>query len=97
MVSETAVSSEDASVTDLCVQTVFGYTKEEYIKFLFLNVIFQQPSRLLTFLKKQTGLDGQAPDLLAPYLTGHAQCVSVNGVQSELSERIWWVYPKALC
>ena len=38
-------SSEDASVTDLCVQTAFGYTKEEYIKFLFLNAIFQQPSK----------------------------------------------------
>ena len=45
-------------------------------------------SILLTFLKKQTGLDGQVLDLLAPYLTGHTQCESVNGVLSELSERI---------
>ena len=46
---------------------------------------------LLTFLKEHIGLDGQALDLLKSYLTGRTQCVSVDGVLSELSELAYGV------
>ena len=46
---------------------------------------------LLTFLKEHIGLDGQALDLLKSYLTGRTQCVSVDGVLSELSELTYGV------
>ena len=46
---------------------------------------------LLTFLKEHIGLDGQALDILKSYLTGRTQCVSVDGVLSELSELAYGV------
>ena len=46
---------------------------------------------LLTFLKKHIGLDGQALHLLKSYLTERTQCVSVDGVLSELSELAYGV------
>ena len=40
----------------------------------------------LTFLRKHIGLSGQALDVMESYLSGRTQCVSINGVLSELKE-----------
>ena len=41
---------------------------------------------LLSFLETHVGLRGSVLNLLRMYLTDHSQCVSVNGVLSELSQ-----------
>ena len=46
---------------------------------------------LLTFLKEHVGVDGDALKLFESYLTGRTQCVSVEGVLSELSELLYGV------
>ena len=50
---------------------------------------------LLTSLKKHIGVDGCALRLFASYLTGRSQCVSVEGVLSDASEHVRYVFPKA--
>ena len=46
---------------------------------------------LLDFLKEHVGVDGCALRLFESYLTGRSQCVSVEGVLSELSELAYGV------
>ncbi len=41
---------------------------------------------LITFLKEHIGLDGTALALFESYLSGRTQCISIEGVLSELSE-----------
>ena len=41
---------------------------------------------LLSFLENHVGLRGSVPKLLRMYLTDRSQCVSINGVLSELSQ-----------
>lgn len=48
-------------------------------------------SILLTFLEEHVGIGGEALGLLKSYLSGRTQCVSVNGVLSELSELAYGV------
>ena len=40
----------------------------------------------LTFLRKHIGLSGRALDVMESYLSGRMQCVSINGVLSELKQ-----------
>jgi hypothetical protein len=44
---------------------------------------------LLTFREAYVGLDGPALDIFKSYLTNRTQCVSINGVLSELSELMY--------
>ena len=37
-------------------------------------------------MRKHIGLSGRALDVMEPYLSGRTQCVSINGVLSELKE-----------
>ena len=46
---------------------------------------------LLTFLEEYVGLDGPALDIFKSYLSDRTQCVSINGVLSELSELMYGV------
>ena len=46
---------------------------------------------LLTFLSEHIGLSGQALDLFKSYLSGRTQCVSIEGILSELSELAYGV------
>jgi hypothetical protein len=46
---------------------------------------------LLSFLKNHIGLGGHALDLLESYLSGRTQCVSINGVLSELKDLAYGV------
>ena len=48
-------------------------------------------SILLTFLRDYVRLDGSIINLFKAYLTGRTQCVSVEGVLSELNELVYGV------
>ena len=48
-------------------------------------------SILLTFLREYVGLGGSVINLFESYLTGRTQCVSVEGVLSELNELVYGV------
>ena len=43
---------------------------------------------LLTFLKEHIGLGGPVLDLFQSYLSGRTQCISIEGVLSELKELV---------
>ena len=46
---------------------------------------------LLTFLKEHIGLGGPVLDLFQSYLSGRTQCISIEGVLSELKELVYGV------
>ena len=46
---------------------------------------------LLTFLKEHIGLGGPVLDLFQSYLSGRTQCISIEGVLSELKELLYGV------
>ena len=59
-----------------------------YLILLDLSVAFDTVDHtiFLTFLRRHMGLSGQALDVMESYLSGRTQCVSINGVLSELKE-----------